>query len=84
MTSHRVHRAISRLLLGESHDDVNKLMDLPAKIMGKRHRLIFHDPLSAFILFGGNPEKFKAALLHILVDELSKDPKVKKILESLF
>jgi len=74
---------VSKLLLGSSHDEVNKIMDLPARLVGKGHRAFLHDPLSAFILFGDDPEKFKAALLHILVDEVSKDPRVKKVLESL-
>jgi len=83
MPSHKIHRAVSRLFLGSSHDDVNKLMDLPAKLLGRRHRILLHDPFSALILFGSDSEKFKASILHILVDELAKNPEVKKVLESL-
>jgi len=57
--------------------------DLPAYILGKRHRMLLHDPLSALILFGDDPEKLSASLLHILVDLAAEDPKVKKLLESL-
>jgi len=84
LPSHKVHRAISRLLLGSSHPDVDRIMDLPAYILGKKHRLLLHDPLSVFILFGDDPERLGAALLHILVDLAAKDPRVKKLLESLF
>ena len=84
MPSHKVHRAICKLILGKAHPDVDKIMDLPALILHKDHRRYFHDPLSVFILFGKNPEKFRAALLHILVDHIGSDPKVKKLLESIF
>jgi len=69
--------------LGSSHDDVNKLMDLPAHILGKKHRVLLHDPISAFIMFGRKPEKFEAAILHILVDKLAENPELRKLLESL-
>jgi len=83
LPSHKVHRAVCRLLLGSSHPEVDRIMDLPAYILGKKHRLLLHDPFSAFILFGDDPERLGAALLHIFVDMAARDPKVKKLLESL-
>jgi len=83
MPSHKVHRAIEKLILKKSHDDVHRIMDAPARILGKKHRLFLHDPISCFLLFNDNPEKINAALLHVLVDELSKDRATKILMEML-
>ena len=83
MARHRVHRAISRMLLGHAHDDVNKIMDAPYKRLGKRHRILFHDPLSVLALFPNDSERQSAALLHIAVDKACVNPFVEKLLEAL-
>jgi len=79
----KTHRAISKLVLGKPHNDVNKVIDGPFKLLGKRHRALFHDPLSVLALFGDDPEKLKAGLLHLVVDRACRNRTVEKILVAL-
>jgi hypothetical protein len=63
---------LDRIFLGRKFSQVHKLIDLPARSMGKKHRTLFHDPLSA-IAIGyavGGLEGAMSALLHIAVDSL--------------
>lgn len=83
LARHRVHRAISRMLLGNAHNDVNKIMDAPYKMLGKKHRILFHDPLSVLALFPNDRERQSAALLHIAVDKACENRFVEKMLEAL-
>jgi len=83
MPSHKIHRAVSRMVLGKAHDSVNKVMDWPYKILGKRHRIVFHDPLSIVALFGNDKAKLEAAALHLLVDKACENPSVEKLLQLL-
>jgi len=57
-------------VFGKEHDDVHKIMDGLASLLGTEHRKYPpHDPLSV-LLFTRDPEKALAATLHILVDDL--------------
>ncbi|MEM5773296.1 MAG: hypothetical protein QXL86_03715 [Candidatus Aenigmatarchaeota archaeon] len=56
------------------------------KILGKNHRILFHDPISALVIgiACDGLEGAASALLHIATDSYcSKYPIVKKILEYL-
>jgi hypothetical protein len=71
MPSHRVHRAITARILGKPHDKVHKAIDYPYKFLGPRHRVLFHDPITA-VLVSRTASKEKgaglAAILHIVTD----------------
>jgi len=40
----KVHNFVNRIVLGEKHDRVNRMLDLPSFVLKERHRIIFHDP----------------------------------------
>jgi len=70
MPSHRVHRAIDRLVLGRELPHVHRFKDKPYKVLGRRHRVVFHDPDTNIILgllFG--PEAMVSGFLHDLADQ---------------
>lgn len=71
------------MVLKKAHDDVNKAMDWPYRFLGKKHRILFHDPLSIIALFGNDQVKLEAAALHLLVDKTCENPMMEKLLELL-
>ena len=81
-----IHRKISKILLGESCRKTNKAIDYPVKILGKNHRILFHDPLSALaigFILDGYSGAF-SALLHLAADEyFSKNKNVGRLIEYL-
>ena len=70
----RTHDLVARLLLPwvspRKIRRVNRLMDLPARWLGERHRVLLHDPLQALAAFGRDPEELAVALVHIALDRL--------------
>jgi len=81
-----VHVYIDKLFLGKSYWKIHREMDKPIKFLGRRHRLLFHDPVSAMAiasrLYPGDPRARRAALLHITFDDIcSRDPEFRKLLE---
>lgn len=50
MPSHSRHKRTSKLLTGNSHDEVHKAIDAPYMVLGRKHRVLFHDPFSAAAL----------------------------------
>lgn len=62
------------------------MMDEPVLVLGKKHRQLFHDPVSALSIaqtaHPGDPNAAWAALLHLELDDIcSRDPIFKKQLE---
>ena len=84
MPNHPAHKYFEKWFLGRSYSEVHKAIDSPVKLLGKRHRVLFHSPLeAAFIstIICGDP---RPGLLHVALDkECSKDSTFKKILEIL-
>ncbi|MEM7826517.1 MAG: hypothetical protein QW451_02730, partial [Candidatus Aenigmatarchaeota archaeon] len=63
-----------------------KFIDYPVKMLGRNHRILFHDPISALSIgFGCDGlEGVVSAYLHLVVDYYcSKYPVIKKIIEYL-
>ena len=82
MPGHESHTLIDELFFGKKHGKVHDRMDQPTKILGKRHRIFFHDMQSIMALFNGNPEQLMSAYIHILLDETcSQNRDFKKMLE---
>lgn len=83
----RVHNYVCRTILGKSYDEVNSAIDGPYKFLGKSHRVLFHDPISAVVVGFTNSKGFNgslAGLLHVGVDWLcSQNKDIKKVLEVL-
>ena len=83
-----VHEFIDEAFFGRSFKKLHRAMDKPVFYLGRTHRVLFHDPLSAsFIaqkLYPNDEDAILAAHYHILFDEeCSKDPEYKKYLENL-
>ncbi len=80
------HKKLSKWLLGNAHSEVHKALDWPHKLLGRRHRILFHDPLSAMFFGaaaaarrGKNPLTGAAAgVVHVAQDMLSSAFKMLK------
>jgi len=60
-------------------------MDYPARFLGRKHRILFHDPLSAVligILCDGRNGVY-SAFIHLALDKYSDNEFVKRFLEYL-
>ncbi|MEM5869681.1 MAG: hypothetical protein QXR09_00735 [Candidatus Aenigmatarchaeota archaeon] len=71
--------------MGKSCEKTNKVIDYPVKFLGRKHRILFHDPLSALIIgiaYDG-VEGAVSGLLHIAVDKICSRYHVEKILDYL-
>jgi hypothetical protein len=67
-----------KILIGYSCEHVHYLLDYPYKFLGKKHRILFHDPLSAMII-GYLVEGDKgiiSALADIITDYFSSGIKI--------
>ncbi len=85
MPSHRIHRYVSKLLLGDAFSEVHVAIDAPYRILGRKHRRLFHSPKEAFVvgyLSSTRPGAGLAGLLHSRLDQqCSKNRKFKKWVE---
>jgi len=84
----KVHEFIDRLFFGKSYRKIHREMDKPFKILGRRHRELFHDATWAYIvaskLYPGDPNAVLAAQCHIIYDEIcSRNPQFRMYLEML-
>jgi hypothetical protein len=87
MPSGRVHRGISEILLGEPCEKTNKVIDYPVRFLGRGHRVLFHDLISAIVLGYLSDDLYgiPAGALHLGADKVcSKYRIIKKILEHIF
>lgn len=66
----KTHEQLCKILLGDEYTHIHKFKDRPAKYLGKRHRILFHDNATnmALALFSRDPKVYAAALLHDLLD----------------
>ncbi len=85
MPGHEVHKFFERLLLGKVYPEVHRAIDRPYLIFGKKHRALFHDPFSAYMMVSmtsSDPKASLAGLWHIWLDEkCSQDRKFKRDIE---
>jgi hypothetical protein len=88
LPGHRLHRFHDREVFGKSYWRVHVKMDEPYLFLGSRHRVLFHDPISAAAiarqLYPNDPRAVEAAFGHIVLDWMcSNDPFFKARLELL-
>jgi hypothetical protein len=72
--SWRLHRLVDKIVLGREYPEVHRALDLPYLWLGPKHRILFHDPVTATLLgfMIAGPGGALSALLHITLDrELS-------------
>jgi len=70
MPSREIHRLISKVITGYECDKTHAALDWPVKYLLSNHRILFHDPISAFIIgyFCNGPEGAVSAIAHIATD----------------
>lgn len=70
MPNRSTHDKISRFLVEDPCDQVHYVMDYPSRFLGRGHRILFHDPITA-ILIGYSLKGERgavSAISHILTD----------------
>ena len=79
MPSREVHKIISKIITGYDCDKTHAAIDWPVKYLGRNHRILFHDPISAFIIgyFCNGPEGAASGIAHIATDYLTSKYKKK-------
>ena len=88
MPSHKVHCYWDRIHFGKSYRKIHEALDKPVWILGRRHRIIFHDGWSASEVAKkvcpGDPVAVEVAAAHVMLDEMcSNDRESKRELELL-
>jgi len=88
LPGHRVHRYVDRKLFGRSYWKIHVKMDAPWLLLGRTHRVLFHDHATAVAIaqeyYPNDPNAALSASHHIFIDQLcSNDPVFKAQLEFL-
>lgn len=86
MPEHPEHRYVDRQFVGKDYPDIHKGLDWPVSILGRGHRVLFHDYETAMVIakrkYPLDPYAPIVAVLHIDFDSAcSSDAEYKKILE---
>lgn len=84
----RVHRFLDRMFFGKTYSKIHPNMDSAVVVLGRRHRVFFHDPLRVCAIaeqsYPGDPNAIASGNMHILIDQVcSTYPSVKKMLENM-
>lgn len=85
MPGRDAHKKFSELLLGDDCNATHAAIDYPYRYLGRKHRVLFHDLLSA-VLIGYFMDGYKglaSALLHLAADEYIKPRHAKVIVKAL-
>jgi hypothetical protein len=87
MPKHKVHLYVDRTVLGKAHPKVHKALDSPIKLLGRKHRVVFHSLPEAFAigaLAESSLEGGLAGVLHVITDtQTTKHRHLKNTLEQL-
>jgi len=86
MPSSYIHKKISKILVGKDCKLTHKIIDYPVRFLGKKHRILFHDPVSALMigLISDGYTGMISGLLHLATDRCcSKYKIVEKLAEYL-
>ena len=88
MPGWRVHRFLDRMFYGKAYSKIHSKMDSAVVILGKRHRILFHNPLWVCAIaeeaYPGDPNAVASGNMHILADQTcSAYPDFKKMLENM-
>jgi hypothetical protein len=87
MPKHKVHLYVDRTVLGKAHPKVHKALDAPIKLLGKKHRVVFHSLPEAFAIGALAESSFEggfAGVLHVITDtQTTKHKPLKETLDQL-
>jgi hypothetical protein len=87
MPKHKVHEYVDRRFLGKTYPKVHKALDAPIKLLGKKHRILFHSLPEAFAIGALTESSLKgglAGVLHVITDtQTTKHKHFKNTLEQL-
>jgi len=81
MPSRKIHKLVDKIVFGRSFEEVHKIKDSMSSILGYKHRVYFHDKLSALVLasMSDNPlQVYLASILHDVLDKLERVSKSSK------
>jgi hypothetical protein len=70
MPGREVHKKLSEALLDDDCDSTHAAIDYPFRFLGRRHRILFHDPISSAVL-GYMADGYKgvvSAMMHLVED----------------
>jgi hypothetical protein len=80
MPSHKLHCFVDRMCFGRSFLKLHRALDKPYWVLGRKHRVVFHDGWSATEVAKrvcpGDPVALEAAVLHVQLDELCSNNRV--------
>lgn len=84
MADRKLHNLVNKLILGNSYEFVNALMDSPSQQFGSSHRKYLHNPLDALFIAATfkDPKAGIACLIHQGVDHIDSAIK-KKIIRNI-
>lgn len=87
MPGWRVHVYLDKKLFGKSYREIHRRMDSAVVVLGRNHRVLFHDIGWAVAIarecYPDDPNAVYAALAHIQFDQrCSNDPILKMALEN--
>ena len=79
MPSRDVHKFISKLITGYDCNKTHVIIDYPVRYLKNGHRVLFHDPISAFIIgyVCNGPEGAVSGIAHVMTDYLVTEAKKK-------
>ena len=86
MPSRYLHKKISKILTEKECERTHGRIDYPVKFLGRGHRILFHDPLSALIigfLTEGEGGVY-AGLSHVALDYCCTKAPILKYLLKMF
>ena len=78
MPRRKIHDSINVIVLGKAYSEVNKVLDLPAKVVGSSHRKFLHSVPEAFllgVLLTGDLDGGIGGVLHVIVDSFDSSAK---------
>ena len=72
-------------MVGQECSRTHRLIDSYSAILGKKHRVFYHDPVSAMIVadVAEGVQCRSAALNHLMIDQLYADPQSKIVMEMI-
>ncbi len=74
MPARKEHNKLSKIFLGKSCNRTHAAIDYPFRFMGRRHRILFHDPISAALIgyLANGDEGALSGWMHLAADKCLK------------